>query len=248
MNHEELPRSAVLHPATVMLERFRPHAERLVRRRWDIRVHGEDRVPMSGGLILASNHIGLLDGPLLAVLTPRPVHALTKREMFEGRAARFLVRAGQIPVDRQHPDPAAVRTSLRVIRDGGAVGIFPEGTRDTGCFDLFRPGAAYLALVTGVPVVPVTWFGTRAPGAASGAVPPRRTRIDVVYGEPWSVPAQPWPRRREQVRSAATLLREHLRGEVDRACALTGRDLPGPLPAPESDDDPRSGFVKRGTP
>ena len=248
MTGEELPRSAALHPPTAMLERFRPHAERIVRRRWDIRVHGDDRVPLSGGVILTSNHIGLLDGPLLAVLTPRPVHALTKREMFEGRAAAFLSRAGQIPVDRQHPDPAAIRTSLRVIRDGGALGIFPEGTRDTGEFDLFRPGAAYLALVTGAPVVPVTWFGTRLPGSGSEAVPPRRTRIDVVYGEPWRVPAQSWPRRREQVRSTATLLREHLRGEVSRARALTGRDLPGPLPAVESDDDPQSGFVKRGTP
>lgn len=248
MSASELPRSAALHPPTAMLERFRPHAERMVRRRWDIRVHGEGRVPTVGGVILASNHIGFLDGPLLAILTPRPVHALTKNEMFEGRTGGFLSRAGQIPVDREHPDPAAIRTSLRVIRDGGALGIFPEGTRDTGEFDRFRPGAVYLALVTGAPVVPVTWFGTREPGADSAAVPPRRARIDVVYGEPWQVSSQPWPRTREQVRATAALLREHLRGEVNRARALTGRDLPGPLPAVESDDDPQSGFVKRGTP
>lgn len=248
MTHAELPRSSDRHPATAMLTRLRPPARAAVRRRWTVRVHGQAHVPARGGAILAANHIGALDGPLLAMFSPRPVHALTKSEMFTGRLAGFLHRAGQIPVDRFRVDPGAVRSCLRVLRDGGVVGIFPEGRRGAGDLTRFHHGAAYLALVTGAPVVPTTFLGTRLPGGHTGSVPPRGAAIDIVFGEPFEVAAQPWPRRREQVLHASALLLEHMRGELERACALTGRSLPGPLPAGESDKDPDTGFVKRGTP
>ena len=60
-----------------------------------------------------------------------------------------------------------MKTCLRVLRDGGVVGIFPEGTRGAGEFDRFHRGAAYLALVTGAPVVPVVILGTREPGGGT---------------------------------------------------------------------------------
>ena len=126
-------------------------------------------------MILASNHIGIIDGPLLAVFSPRPVHALTKQEMFEGRLGRFLRASGQIPLDRFHADPGAIRSCLRVVRDGGVAGIFPEGTRGDGELHRFHHGAAYLALVTGAPVVPVTMLGTRPPGGG-GQRPPGTRR------------------------------------------------------------------------
>ena len=83
------------------------------------------------------------------------MHALTKKEMFDGRLGRFLLTSGQVPLDRFHSDPGAVKTCLRVLRDGGAVGIFPEGSRGGGEFDRFHRGAAYLGLVSGAPIVPV---------------------------------------------------------------------------------------------
>ena len=248
MSTAGLPRSAEQHPATGLLVRARPAVERMLRRRWDVRLWQSDRIPMSGPVVLAANHIGVLDGPALAVFTPRPVHALTKREMFDSRAGTLLRRAGQIPVDRLNPDPAAVKSALRVLRDGGVVGVFPEGTRGAGEFALYRHGAAYLALVTGATVVPVTFFGTRPPGGASNALPRRGDRLDIVYGEPWTVEKIDWPRTREHVDGVATLLRQHLRGEVDRARALTGRELPGPLPDPESDPTPRTGSQSKEHP
>ena len=78
-------------------------------------------------MILRPNHVGVIDGPLLAIFAPRPVHALTKMEMFKGFMGGFLLGAGQIPLDRFNPDPRAVKSCLRVLRDGRAVGIFPEG-------------------------------------------------------------------------------------------------------------------------
>ena len=141
---------------------IRPVAAWLMRRRWPITVHQPDHVPASGGVILAANHVGIVDGPLLATYAPRPVHALTKSEMFDGRLGRVPARHRPDPAGPLRPDPGAIRSSLRVIRDGGVVGIFPEGTRSSGELDRFHHGAAYLALVTGAPVVPVTLIGTRA--------------------------------------------------------------------------------------
>ena len=67
--------------------------------------------------------------------------------MFRGLLGRLLIQSGQIPLDRFNPDPAAVKTGLRVLRDGGAIGIYPEGSRGPGDLKRFHRGAAYLALV-----------------------------------------------------------------------------------------------------
>lgn len=227
-----------------MLRGLRPVSAWLVRRRWSVQVHHAERVPAAGGVILAANHVGAIDGPLLAVLTPRPVHALTKQEMFAGRLGTFLRGAGQIPLDRFHPDPGAIRACLRVLRDGGAVGVFPEGTRGDGELHRFHHGAAYLALVTGVPVVPVTFLGTREPGGGTNSLPPRGAAIDVVVGVPWRTTQQPWPRTREQVAATSVLLKGHMLSELATALADTRRSLPGPLPAGQSEDDPDTGLVE----
>ena len=159
----QLPASAAKHPTRFLLRSLRRPARFVVRRRFRVTVHGVEHVPASGPVILASNHVGVADGPLLAIYSPRPVHALTKQEMFAGRMGRFLVTSGQVPLDRFNSDPAAVKACLRVLRDGGAVGIFPEGSRGGGEFDRFHRGAAYLGLVSGAPDRP--GHPVRHPGA-----------------------------------------------------------------------------------
>ena len=241
----DLPASSARHPRTRLLRVMRPIAVQVMGRRWPVTVHHPELVPSSGGVILAANHIGLLDGPLLATYAPRPVHALTKREMYDGRLGGFLRGTGQIPLDRYATDVGAVRTALRVVRDGGVLGIFPEGTRGGGDFRRFHHGAAYLALVTGAPVVPVTLIGTRAPGS-SRSIPDAGDPIDVVFGQAWQTPQQPWPRMREQVAATSVLLKTHLLSELDSALSQTRRSLPGPLPAGQSEDDPDTGLVEHG--
>jgi 1-acyl-sn-glycerol-3-phosphate acyltransferase len=180
-------------------------------------------------VIYCSNHVGLLDGPLLAAFSPRPVHALTKREMFEGRTGRGLRAVGQIPLDRTSVDPRAIKTCLRILSDGGVVAIYPEGTRGSGELHHFHGGAAYLALASGAPVVPLVLFGSRPEGGGVNAVPARGDRIDVVFGRSVSVAQTPWPRTREQVRTTAVLLHKEMLAHLERARALTGRELPGPI-------------------
>lgn len=242
-DHAALPRSADRHPPTRLLHGLRPTAAWLVRRRWPVLVHGAEHVPSEGGVILASNHVGVIDGPLLAVFAPRPVHALTKQEMFAGGLGGFLRAAGQVPLDRYAADPAAIRSCLRVLRDGGVTGIFPEGTRGDGLLGRFHHGAAYLALVTGAPVVPVTMIGTRPPGGGSNALPARDTTVELVFGAPWRTAQQSWPRTREHVRETSVLLRLHMLSELDGALARTRRSLPGALPAGQSEDDPDTGLL-----
>ena len=242
----ELPRSDDLrHPPRYLLANpvLRPLSRALLRHRFDLRLHHEERVPRRGPVVVAANHIGVIDGPLLAIMSAQPVHALTKVEMFRGKTGAFLRHTGQIPVDRFHPDPAAVRTCLHVLRAGHAVGVFPEGTRGAGELDRFHRGAAYLALVTGAPVVPLTFVGSRVPGGHTDSVPPKGARIDLWYGEPFRIAPQPWPRTREQVERVSGLLREHMLVQLDRALAETGRTLPGPLPAQEMEPDPATGIT-----
>lgn len=247
--HDLLPSTTTTpHPRRVLLHGGRPTSRWLIRRRFEVHLHHPERVPARGGVVLAANHVGVVDGPVLAIFGPRPVHVLTKSEAFRGPLGPFLRAAGQLPLDRFHVDAAAVRSCVRVLRDGGVVGVFPEGRRGAGDLGRFHRGAAYLALVTGAPVVPVTFLGTREPGGGAAALPPRGGHVDVVYGEPVRLvegPA-PWPRTREQVAQASLLLRRRMLDTLEEARALTGRDLPGPLPPGELEDDPHTGVVEQG--
>ncbi len=240
------PRSdTVRHPDRWLLHGVRAPSRWLTARRWDVRVHGAERVPARGPVILAGNHVGLMDGPLLAAFAPRPVHVLTKIEVFTGRLGRFLTAAGQVPLDRFVVDPGAVRTSLRVLRDGGVVGVFPEGVRGDGSLDRFHRGAAYLALVSGAPVVPFTVVGTREPGGHTDSVPTRGTRLDLTFGEPLDLGRVAWPRTRELVAACSTTLRRRMLAHQTDALAHLGRTLPGPLPAGELEPDPGDGVTEQ---
>ncbi len=244
--HEEMPRTdAIRHPATFRLTRLRPTARTIIRRRYRVVQHHPERVPVRGPVVFAANHVGVLDGPILAIFAPRPVHALTKLEMFEGRLGPFLTKAGQIPIDRFQADPLAVKTSLRVLRDGGAVGIFPEGGRGSGELDLFHRGAAYLAMVTGAPIVPVIMVGTREPGGTTNSMPPRGSTLEMYFGEAITLEKSSWPRTRETVGAASQRLRERMLQDLDAALELTGRQLPGPLPKGEREPDPGGGVTEK---
>lgn len=218
------------HPTRWLLHGGRPASRWLIRRRYDVRLLHPERFPATGPVVVAGNHIGVIDGPLMAIFAPRPVHALTKHEMFHGPLGPLLHLTGQVPLHRFRADPEAIRISLRVLQEGGAVGVFPEGTRGPGDLTVFRPGAAYLAMVSGSPVVPLIFLGSREPGAGSSSLPPRGSRIDIVVGRPFVVERHPWPRTKQQVGAMNARLARHMRDDLRNALEETGRSLPGPLP------------------
>lgn len=205
---------------------WRPVATALVRTLWSVRTYGRHHVPASGPVILASNHTGILDGPLLYGVTPRPVHTIVKYEIFRGVVGRALTALGQIPVDRFRTDIAAVKNALAVLEREDVLAIYPEGERGAGDFTSIKPGVAYLALCTGAPVVPVACLGIRESGRSTGSLPPPRARLDVVFGRPFRVEPIAWPRDRVRVREHAAALGEQLIAHLRHALQLTGGRLP----------------------
>ena len=125
---------------------------------YGLRVYGSEHVPMTGGLVIASNHISSLDPPVMGVAVPREVNYMAKKELFENRYWRTLwlgLRA--YPVDRQRSDMGAVKESLRRLHAGTAIGIFIQGTRNQGDAKALG-GAAFLAQRAGVPIIPAAIF------------------------------------------------------------------------------------------
>ena len=212
------------------LERLRRLAPLWIDRTWKVQLHGADIVPASGPVILAANHIGWLDGPLLIFKTPRPAHALAKRELYEGKMGRLLTAAAQIPVSRTGTDAGALRTAAEAVLAGQAVVIYPEGRRGAGDLKRLKGGVSWLALVTGAPIVPVSIFGTRPPGGDKDARPDKGAQIDVVFGQPLRLDKVEWPRTTTLIETTTKRIGKHLRGALAEAQELTGRELPGPLP------------------
>ncbi len=203
-------------------------AEVVLRTWWRVKVHGSEHIPTQGPVILAANHIGLLDGPVVVALTDRLTFALGKQELFVGLGGRVLAHIGQISVDRREPDLKAIRRCIQVLRSEKVLAVFPEGVRLAGDVAFAQRGAAYFALVTGAPVVPVAILGTREPGQTKSQLPGRGRSIHLVFGEPIPVTQQPWPRRKRDVAELTEQLRQRLAAHVVAAQVLTGLPLPGP--------------------
>ena len=200
---------------------------------WRVQTHGAEHIPATGPVILAANHIGFLDGPLLVAISRRLCFAMAKQELFSGVIGRVFAHVGQISVNRRITDKRAISRCVQVLRAGKVLAVFPEGVRGAGEVTFAKGGAAYLAMVTGAPVVPVAILGTREAGSTSDQPPRRGGPIHVVYGEPIAVSRSDWPRRREQVAELTEQLRRQLAEHVIAAQELTGLPLPGP-PKPKS--------------
>ncbi|WP_031088109.1 lysophospholipid acyltransferase family protein [Streptomyces sp. NRRL WC-3549] len=188
------------------------------------RVLGAWRVPTAGPVILAVNHAHNVDGPMLMGTAPRPVHFLIKKEAFVGPLDPFLRGIGQLKVDRTSVDRTAVTRALGVLEGGGVLGIFPEGTRGEGDFASLRAGLAYFAVRGGAPIVPVAVLGsTGRGGRLIPALPPLRSRIDVVFGEAFEAGDGSGRRTRKALDEATLRIQGKLTEHLEKARRLTGR-------------------------
>jgi 1-acyl-sn-glycerol-3-phosphate acyltransferase len=127
------------------------------------RAYGRERVPKTGGLVYAVNHMHWLDIPLVGALSPRNIDFVAKVEAVRVPGiGRFLEWHGTIAVRRGESDRVAVRKMLESARSGRVVGLFVEGTRlKTGRPGTAQPGAAMVAIQAGVPVIPMAIYGTQ---------------------------------------------------------------------------------------
>ncbi|HEU5481303.1 MAG TPA: lysophospholipid acyltransferase family protein [Candidatus Tumulicola sp.] len=140
------------------------------------RAAGVENVPRDGPLIVAINHVSYLDPPALC-FCPRRVSFMAKKELFDIPVLGPLIRGvGAYPVDRRGSAKTAIKRSLAVLEAGGAVGIFPEGTRNLTGEAQPQTGVALLAALSGAPVLPTAVIGSDRAA--------RLGKIKVVFGRP----------------------------------------------------------------
>jgi 1-acyl-sn-glycerol-3-phosphate acyltransferase len=165
---------------------------------WRPKVTGAEHVPAAGGAILAANHLSVVDSVFLPLMMDRGVTFSAKSEYFtaSGPAARlwaaYLKATNQLQMDRDGPRAAqdTLEAALALLRAGNLFGIYPEGTRSPdGRLYRGRPGVGWLALKSGLPVIPVGMVGTRRV-LPPGSVVPRPGRIEIRIGAPLSFPPE----------------------------------------------------------
>ncbi|HHZ01870.1 MAG TPA: 1-acyl-sn-glycerol-3-phosphate acyltransferase [Tissierellia bacterium] len=126
---------------------------------FDLKVHNKENLDnIEGGAIICGNHISLIDPVILAVSCKRQVHFMGKKELFENKLFSFIFRnLGAFPVDRQGVSLSSVKNALKVLNNGGILGIYPEGTRVKTGFneDNAKPGIALIANKAKVKIIPV---------------------------------------------------------------------------------------------
>ena len=129
----------------------------------DFEIEGQENIPKSGPLLVASNHISNLDPAIVAAALPRPPVFMAKKELFKyGIGSVFMKGYGAFPVDRHRADVRALNWITRMLLSEHRISIvFPEGTRNKqGILMRGQPGLAHIAMSTGVPIIPVALTGS----------------------------------------------------------------------------------------
>lgn len=167
---------------------------------WRMRVYGAGNVPMTGPLIVACNHVSYFDPPLLGTACPRRIAYMAKEQLFRiPLLGPAIAAVGAYPVDREGSATAAIKRSVEVLREGRAIGIFPEGTRNLEGSVEPHAGVALLASLGKAPVVPACLEGTaRAKNFA---------QFRVIFGEPLALPADRKATREELTNFTGEVMR-----------------------------------------
>ena len=128
-----------------------------------LRVYGSERVPATGGVVLAINHFSWLDPPAYGAACPRNIRYMAKIELHQVKLIGPFIRSfGAFSVRRGESDRDAVRLMRQCVQDGDALGLFVEGTRQrSGVPGDVQPGAAMVALQERVPIVPAAIHGSQ---------------------------------------------------------------------------------------
>jgi 1-acyl-sn-glycerol-3-phosphate acyltransferase len=182
----------------------RPTIGGLVRLLAPLRNYGADRVPKEGGVVLALNHFSWLDPPAFGACSPRTIYYMAKIEAHRVPGLGQLIRTfGTFSVRRGESDREAVRIMREIVRDGHALGLFVEGTRQrSGLPGQAQPGAAMVALQENVPVVPAAIHGSQH--WKVGNLHP----VSVAWGEPMRF--EGLPKGGKGYREASAMIQEEI--------------------------------------
>lgn len=191
-----LPAGAVpwLHDVGRWIGRWMPRAL------YRVRVHHRSRIPLDGPVVLVANHSSFIEPQLLFGLVPRRAVFLVKAELSRGVVGHAFRWLGQIMVRRGVADRQPLMTAVSVLRAGGLIGVFPEGTRGSGDVSHAEQGAAWLVRMSGAVVLPVATRGTYQRRGF-------RPKLDILVGEPFGLNVQPG---RSGLAAATEDIRKHL--------------------------------------
>jgi 1-acyl-sn-glycerol-3-phosphate acyltransferase len=157
-----------------------------------VRILGEEKLPTDTGYILSPSHRSMMDIPFVAWLTTKRLRYMGKRSLFDTPVlGKLFVILGGFPVERDGTDRKALRDSIEMLKSGDILLVFPEGTRHSGPkIEPLEPGAAYLALRAGVPIVPIGIAGSEDILRTRKSHIPRFRRVVMVVGDPLVPPAR----------------------------------------------------------
>lgn len=146
------------------------------------RVIGAENIPASGAFILAANHVSNWDPPFLGTFIEREVCYMGKEELFKNPIMACICKALHVfPVKRGAADKTAIKTALKILKDGKCFGIFPEGTRSkTGKLGKAESGVSLIAAMAKAPIIPAAIVNTEKIFSRAEFLP----RLVVVYGTP----------------------------------------------------------------
>ncbi len=184
-------------------------------------ISGGEHLPAKGPFMIVANHASILDGFLLGAGVQLPVSIMVKKEAFENPfSGWFLRKSLAFPVDRKKPDPTTIKTCLRVLSDGGVLGLFPEGTRNLqGLIRPFKPGAIRMAVKQKVPVVPA-YIANSHLLTPPHTVIPRPAKLMVGFGPPVDVPGM-----LKEGKTEAEIQEVVFKRVCDLGQALLGKDV-----------------------
>ena len=198
-----------------------------------VRVIGPENANRSGGFLLASNHISHFDPFLISLAVRRKIDWMTMAEFFRPSIVGFLLRAiDAFPAERDRADRKTIRTAIERLKGGRVVGLFPEGGIRDGVHSLLegaplRPGAATLADIARVPILPCVILGSDRLYSWKQWLPLRRTPIWIAFGRPISYsPELQKSEARERIESELTSAFKALYAQLRQEFRLTADDLP----------------------
>ncbi|MEO1495603.1 MAG: lysophospholipid acyltransferase family protein [Planctomycetota bacterium] len=152
---------------------------------YGLRTHRPDRVPMTGPVVIVANHQSHLDPPLVGGATKRQLSYLARDTLFKGRFGVLIRSYDAVPVDRDGSGLAGIRATLKRLKQGGAVVVFPEGTRSPdGELQPLKPGFLTLVRRSKAVLVPLGLDGPHRVWPRGAKRPRLFGRIAMHYGEP----------------------------------------------------------------